>query len=57
MVYYPRPLHLQTAYSHLGYAPGSLPVSEQVARSILSLPMHPYLTGPDQDRILAALET
>ena len=56
MVYYPRPLHLQTAYSHLGYAEGSLPVSENASRSIFSLPMHPYLSEPDQDRILAALE-
>ncbi|MBR7150074.1 MAG: DegT/DnrJ/EryC1/StrS family aminotransferase, partial [Oscillospiraceae bacterium] len=43
MVYYPRPLHRQTAYLHLGYEEGSLPVSEKLSKFVLSLPMHPYL--------------
>ena len=55
MVYYPRPLHLQTAYAHLGYREGALPVSESVSRSIFSLPMHPYLDEKDQDRVFSAL--
>jgi dTDP-4-amino-4,6-dideoxygalactose transaminase len=45
MVYYPIPLHLQTAYSGLGYEDGDLPVSENASRHILSLPMHPYLSA------------
>ena len=44
MVYYPVPLHLQAAYSDLGMKPGSLPVSEQAASEVLSLPMYPELT-------------
>jgi len=44
MIYYPVPLHLQTAYKDLGMKPGSLPVSEQAARDVLSLPMYPELT-------------
>jgi len=43
MIYYPKPLHLQTAYKNLGYTEGSLPQSEQAAKRVLSLPMHPYL--------------
>ena len=42
-VYYPRPLHLQSAYRHFGAGPGSLPVSEALCARVLSLPMHPYL--------------
>jgi dTDP-4-amino-4,6-dideoxygalactose transaminase len=51
-IYYPRPLHLQTAYASLGYRPGSMPVSEAVAGRILSLPMHAYLSALDQQRII-----
>ncbi|MBE6754832.1 MAG: aminotransferase DegT, partial [Ruminococcaceae bacterium] len=43
MIYYVKPLHLQTAYNSLGYKPGSLPVSEAASERVLSLPMHPYL--------------
>lgn len=51
-VYYPRPLHLQTAFSSLGYIEGSMPVSEKTSGTIFSLPMHPYLSTQDQDKIL-----
>jgi len=55
VIYYPRPLHLQGAFSFLGYRAGDFPVSEDCARRIFSLPMHPYLGETDQDRIVAAL--
>jgi dTDP-4-amino-4,6-dideoxygalactose transaminase len=54
-IHYPIPLHLQKAYSNLGYKEGDFPVSERVAREIVSLPMFPQLTGEQQDRVLAAL--
>jgi dTDP-4-amino-4,6-dideoxygalactose transaminase len=44
MIYYPVPLHLQAAYKDLGMKPGSLPVSEQAAQEVLSLPMYSELT-------------
>lgn len=44
MIYYPVPLHLQAAYKNLGMKPGNLPVSEQAALEVLSLPMYPELT-------------
>lgn len=40
MVYYPGPLHLQKAYRDLGYVEGDLPVSEDLCKTVLSLPMH-----------------
>ena len=55
-VYYPRPLHLQTAFSRLGYRQGDFPVSEQASERIFSLPMNPYLDSEDQNRIIEAVE-
>ena len=43
MIYYSKPLHLQKAFTNLGYIMGDFPVSEQVSERIFSLPMHPYL--------------
>jgi len=43
-LHYPIPIHLQEAYEHLGYGPGSLPVTEAAAESVLSLPMYPHMT-------------
>lgn len=51
-VYYPKPLHLQSAFSDLGYQPGDFPVSEDYASRIFSLPMHPYLAEEAQERIV-----
>ena len=50
-IYYPKPLHLQTAFSYLGYEAGDFPVSEDCSQRIFSLPMHPYLTESDQEKI------
>ncbi|OAN45941.1 erythromycin biosynthesis sensory transduction protein eryC1 [Chloroflexus islandicus] len=46
-VHYPAPTHLQPAYADLGYHPGSLPVTEDLAGRILSLPMYPELSYDD----------
>jgi dTDP-4-amino-4,6-dideoxygalactose transaminase len=51
-VYYPKPLHLQTAFEPLGYRPGDFPVSEDCSGRIFSLPMHPYLLAKDQETIV-----
>jgi len=42
-VYYPVPLHLQKAYNLNGYKNGDFPVSEELCRSVISLPMHTEL--------------
>ena len=54
-IYYPKPLHLQPAFAHLGYQPGDFPVSERLAARIFSLPMHPYLSAADQEEIVRAM--
>jgi len=51
-VYYPKPLHLQTAFAGLGYKEGDFPMSEDCSRRIFSLPMHPYLKPDEQDRVV-----
>jgi dTDP-4-amino-4,6-dideoxygalactose transaminase len=53
-VYYPRPLHLQTAYARFPVVGNGLPVSETAAREVVALPMHPYLDAPTQAHIVAA---
>ncbi len=54
-VYYAKPLHRQTAYRDYPVAGNGLPVSDRLAGEVLSLPMHPYLDEPTQDRIARAL--
>jgi dTDP-4-amino-4,6-dideoxygalactose transaminase len=56
-VHYPIPLHLQPAYADLGYAPGTLPVTEAVAKSCLSLPIYPEMSDEQQDRVVTAIRT
>jgi len=46
-LHYPLPLHLQKAYSHLGFKRGDFPVTERTSDSLLSLPMFPELTDGD----------
>lgn len=52
VIYYPLPLHHQEAYKQYPCATSTLPVSESLSHSVLSLPMHPYLDEETQDRII-----
>ncbi|MDZ4834102.1 MAG: DegT/DnrJ/EryC1/StrS family aminotransferase [Candidatus Melainabacteria bacterium] len=47
MCYYPVPLHLQTAFKKLKYKKGDFPISETVAKEVLSLPIYPELNTDD----------
>ncbi len=55
-IHYPRPLHLQEGYRHLGYTDGSFPVAEAAAREVLSLPMSPFFSDAQIDEVIAALQ-
>ncbi len=50
-VYYPKPLHQQTAFAHLNYQDGDFPISEEMSQRIFSLPMYPYIPEADIERI------
>lgn len=54
-IYYPIPLHVQEAYSRFPADPAGLPVTEDLAGRVVSLPMHPYLASQVQDSIVAAV--
>ncbi len=43
MIYYPYPLHLHPAYKYLNYKIGDFPISEKMAKEVISLPMHTEL--------------
>jgi dTDP-4-amino-4,6-dideoxygalactose transaminase len=45
VVHYPRPVHLQPAYSSLGLPPGTFPRTERACERVFSLPLHPKLTA------------
>lgn len=54
-LHYPIPVHLQEPYRPLGYREGSLPVSEEIARTCLSLPMYPELSEEQVRRVVEAI--
>lgn len=54
-VYYPVPLHLQECYQPLGYAKGDLPVSEQLAQEVVSLPVYPELTDAQMETVVTRI--
>jgi dTDP-4-amino-4,6-dideoxygalactose transaminase len=54
-IYYPIPMHRQTAFNYLNLEDNLCPVSDRLADTVISLPIHPYLTGTDQDMICNAV--
>lgn len=54
-IHYPMPIHLQPAYRQAGVPPVRLPVTEQAAAEILSLPMYPHLTPAQVEQVAATL--
>lgn len=56
-IYYPTPIHLSTAYANLNYRPGSLPISEDLAQRVFSIPFHPYLSSQDIKTIVSVIRS
>jgi len=55
-VYYPMPLHLATTYKNLGYNVGDFPITEDMCKRVISLPVHPHLTDEDLQLIVKTIE-
>ncbi len=55
VVYYPKPLHLQTAFRPLGYREGAFPEAERASRQVLSLPFGPYMRPDQVERVVRAV--
>ena len=55
IIYYPKPLHLQTVYANEGFREGNFPVAEAISRQILPLPMYPELTAQQVDHVITTI--
>lgn len=55
LIHYPIPIHLQKAYETFGFKKGSFPIAEELANTILSLPIYPGLAQHQQDRIICEI--
>ncbi len=55
IIHYPVPPHLSKAYEYLGIKKGTLPITEQYADEVLSIPMYNGLTKEEQDYVIKAL--
>ena len=54
-IYYPIPMHRQTAFNYLNINDNLCPVSDQLADTVISLPIHPYLSEEEQDKVCCAV--
>lgn len=55
-VYYGTPVHLQGAFSALGYGEGSFPAAEAAAREVLALPLYPQMPESQVEEVVGALK-
>lgn len=55
-IHYPVPIHLQPAYSFLKYKKGSLPITEKLADTSLSLPLFPGMTDAEQEHVIQSIK-
>ena len=57
VIHYPVPIHLQAAYSNLGFVEGDFPIAEQIAVEEVSLPMFYGITDEQVDWVIERLNT
>jgi dTDP-4-amino-4,6-dideoxygalactose transaminase len=55
-VYYPKPLHLHEHFRKMGYKEGDFPVSERISKEVLSLPVNPFVTEQDVEKIVEKIK-
>ena len=55
-IYYPKPLHLQKAYQHLGHKKGDFPISERLSQVSLSLPMDPFMDSGEVEKVVKSVK-
>ena len=55
LIHYPIPIHLQGAYSDLGFKAGDFPVAERIAAQELSIPLYPGMTEEDIEYVISAI--
>ena len=55
-VHYPIPMHLQPAAKHLGYKKGDFPVCENICDTVLSLPVHEFVTKEDVEKVVQLIK-
>jgi len=56
VIYYNYPIHLMKGFGYLRYKNGDFPIAENLSQTIVSLPMHPYLSETDIDSIIEVLK-
>ncbi|NUM43756.1 MAG: DegT/DnrJ/EryC1/StrS family aminotransferase [Anaerolineales bacterium] len=57
LIHYPTPPHLSAAYAELGWKVGDFPITEEIANTVLSIPMGPHLSRDEQDEVISALQS
>lgn len=55
MIYYPKPLHRQAAFRTLDISVSQCPVADNLCDTVLSLPIHPYISAEEIDRVCTAI--
>jgi UDP-2-acetamido-2-deoxy-ribo-hexuluronate aminotransferase len=54
-VHYPVPIHHQPIFKDLGFGGINMPLADAASQKVVSLPMHPYITNEDQDKVIKAV--
>jgi dTDP-4-amino-4,6-dideoxygalactose transaminase len=56
LIHYPIPPHMQKCYVHMGWKQGQFPIAEELAETVLSMPLYPGLTEQDQDYVVECVK-